>query len=202
MPGGSTVTSATYLILRENLKPAIRQKRRGLLTTEVRLLHENAKPHIATASVDYWRAAIWVHWGIRWVECTPGTTTRFGRRFMRGCAPVRNNSLPAESTSFSSAGVSALNYKGDKLNNNNIICVCNKWSEKKIPVFDSNYWYFNKCLTMTSHEGYIRLLASLAKDWQSADIWHSEFVMKFLIGQMKKNLSVSHTHSSPPPYHS
>jgi len=32
LPRGSTVTSATYSILRKNLKPAIRQKRRGLLT--------------------------------------------------------------------------------------------------------------------------------------------------------------------------
>jgi len=36
MPRGSTVTSATYsILLRENLKPAIRQKRRVLLTMEV-----------------------------------------------------------------------------------------------------------------------------------------------------------------------
>ena len=49
IPTGSTVTSATYSVL---LKPAIRQKRRGLLTTGVCLLHENAKPHTATATVS------------------------------------------------------------------------------------------------------------------------------------------------------
>ena len=49
---GSTVTSATYSILRENLKPVIRQKRRGLLTTVVCLLHENAKPHTAAATLS------------------------------------------------------------------------------------------------------------------------------------------------------
>jgi len=52
MPRGSTVTSATYSNLRENLKPAIRQKRRGLLTTGLCLLHDNARPHTATATVS------------------------------------------------------------------------------------------------------------------------------------------------------
>jgi len=52
MARGSTVTNATYSnFLRENLKPAIRQKRRGFLTTGVCLLHDNAKPHTATATV-------------------------------------------------------------------------------------------------------------------------------------------------------
>ena len=53
LPRGSTVTSATYSnLLRENLKPAIHQKRRGLLTTGVCLLHDNARPHTATATVS------------------------------------------------------------------------------------------------------------------------------------------------------
>ena len=53
MPRGSTVTSATYSnLLRENLKQAIRQKRRGLLTTGVCLLHDNARPHTAIATVS------------------------------------------------------------------------------------------------------------------------------------------------------
>jgi len=52
MPRGSTVTSATYSnLLRENLKPALRQKRRGFLTMGVCLLHDNARPHTATATV-------------------------------------------------------------------------------------------------------------------------------------------------------
>jgi len=53
MPRGSTVTSATYSnLLRENLKPAIHQKWRGLLTTGVFFLYDNAKPHTATATVS------------------------------------------------------------------------------------------------------------------------------------------------------
>jgi len=54
MPRGSPVTSATNSnLLRENLKPAICQKRCRLLMMGVCLLHDNAKPHTATASVDY-----------------------------------------------------------------------------------------------------------------------------------------------------
>ena len=53
MPRGSTVTSATFSkLLRENLKPAIRQKRRGLLTTGVCLPHDNAMTHTATTTVE------------------------------------------------------------------------------------------------------------------------------------------------------
>jgi len=53
MPRGSTVTSAIYSnLLRENLKSSIRQKRCGLLTTRVCLLHDNARPHTATATVS------------------------------------------------------------------------------------------------------------------------------------------------------
>ena len=53
MPRGSTVTSNTYSnLLRENLKPTICQKWRGLLTMGVCLLHDNARPHTATATVS------------------------------------------------------------------------------------------------------------------------------------------------------
>jgi histone-lysine N-methyltransferase SETMAR len=49
---GATITSASYCDLLENqLKPAIRTKRRGLLNTGVLLLHDNARPHTAHATV-------------------------------------------------------------------------------------------------------------------------------------------------------
>ena len=64
MPRGSIVTSATYSnLLRENLKPAIRQKRRGFMTTGVCLLHDNAKPNTATATVSTIEEM--------WFECIP-----------------------------------------------------------------------------------------------------------------------------------
>jgi len=41
-----TVTSATYCdMLQRELKPAIRSKRRGKLSKEILLLHDNARPH-------------------------------------------------------------------------------------------------------------------------------------------------------------
>jgi len=53
MPRGSTVTSTTYsYFLREKLKPGIRQKQRGLLTTGVCILYDNASPRTATATVS------------------------------------------------------------------------------------------------------------------------------------------------------
>ena len=42
---GTTVTSATYCdIPQRELKPAIRSKRRGKLSKEILLLHDNARP--------------------------------------------------------------------------------------------------------------------------------------------------------------
>ena len=50
---GQTVNSATYCaLLQDQLKPAIRQKRRGLLSAGVLLLHDNARPHTAATTVE------------------------------------------------------------------------------------------------------------------------------------------------------
>lgn len=47
---GSTVTSDRYCeMLRNNLRPAIRTKRRGLLSQGVILFHDNARPHSTPA---------------------------------------------------------------------------------------------------------------------------------------------------------
>jgi hypothetical protein len=52
-----TVTSAQYSdMLVNKLKPAIRSKRRGLLSKRVLLLHDNACPHTAAHTVDTLRA--------------------------------------------------------------------------------------------------------------------------------------------------
>jgi transposase len=52
-----TVTSArcSYMLVNE-LKPAIRSKRRGLLSKRVLLLHDNTRPHTAAHTVDKLRA--------------------------------------------------------------------------------------------------------------------------------------------------
>jgi len=46
------VTSATYAdLLMNHLRPAIKSKRRGLLSTGVLLQHDNARPHTAGSTV-------------------------------------------------------------------------------------------------------------------------------------------------------
>lgn len=49
---GKTVNSSTYWTLLQNeLKPAIRTKRRGMLTQTVLQHHDNARPHTTAAAV-------------------------------------------------------------------------------------------------------------------------------------------------------
>ena len=51
-PRGNTITSESYCnMLKNHLRPAIRSKRRGLLTTGVILQHDNAWSHTAHATV-------------------------------------------------------------------------------------------------------------------------------------------------------
>ena len=51
-PRGNTVTSASYSdLLKNHLRPAIKTKRRGLLSTGVLLQHDNARLHTARATV-------------------------------------------------------------------------------------------------------------------------------------------------------
>jgi len=50
---GCTINSAKYSdMLANNLKPAVRTKRRGLLSKKVLLLHDNARPHTASHTVE------------------------------------------------------------------------------------------------------------------------------------------------------
>jgi len=52
MPRGNTVTSATYAdLLKNHLRPAVKSKRRGRLSTGVLLQHDNAWPHTARSTV-------------------------------------------------------------------------------------------------------------------------------------------------------
>jgi len=52
MPRGNTVTSTTYAdLLKNHLRPAIKSKWRGLLSTGVLLQHDNARPHTARSNV-------------------------------------------------------------------------------------------------------------------------------------------------------
>jgi histone-lysine N-methyltransferase SETMAR len=48
MPRGLTINSKSYCdLLQNHLKPAIRSKRRGLLSSGVLLQHDNTRPHTA-----------------------------------------------------------------------------------------------------------------------------------------------------------
>ena len=50
---GRTINSARYSdLLTNNLKPAVRTKGRGLLSKKVLLLHDNARPHTASHTVE------------------------------------------------------------------------------------------------------------------------------------------------------
>ena len=52
MPTRNTVNSATYAdLLKNHLLPAIKSKRRGLLSTGVLLQHDNARSHTARSTV-------------------------------------------------------------------------------------------------------------------------------------------------------
>jgi len=57
---GTTVTSATYCdMLQRELKPAIRYKRRGKLSKEILLLHDNARPHTAAHTLETLKQLKW-----------------------------------------------------------------------------------------------------------------------------------------------
>ena len=57
---GVTVTSVNYSnMLRNDLRPAIRSKRRGRLTQYVLLLHDNARPHTAHLTINTIRQLNW-----------------------------------------------------------------------------------------------------------------------------------------------
>jgi hypothetical protein len=56
---GETVNSAKYsVLLQDQLKPAVRHRRRELLSKRVLLLHDNARSHMATAMVQTGTAQI------------------------------------------------------------------------------------------------------------------------------------------------
>jgi len=52
MPRGNTVNSATYPeLLKNHLRPPIKSKRRGLLSSSILLQHDNVRPHTARSTV-------------------------------------------------------------------------------------------------------------------------------------------------------
>ena len=90
MEKGVTVTSVNYCnMLRNELRPAIRSKRRGRLTKGVLLLHNNARPHMAHLTIN-------TIWQLNWEVCAhpayspdlaPSDFHLFGplKNALRGC---------------------------------------------------------------------------------------------------------------------
>lgn len=59
LPRGDTINSETYCDTLSKLRRAIQNKRRGMLTTGVILLHDNARPHVANRTQDLIRKFGW-----------------------------------------------------------------------------------------------------------------------------------------------
>jgi len=106
MPWGNTVTSATYAdLLKNHLRPAIKSKRRGLLSTGVLLQHDNVGPilpvqllqqsKVCPSSVFQIRCTRQTspqviftsldHSKRRWEASLSGSTKRCSRRCTSGC---------------------------------------------------------------------------------------------------------------------
>lgn len=59
MPQGTTINSAAYCATLRKLRRAIQNKRRGLLSSGVLLLHDNARPHSADQTQELIRSFGW-----------------------------------------------------------------------------------------------------------------------------------------------
>ena len=125
MPRGNTVTSATYADLPKNhLRPAIKSKRRGRLSTGVLLQHDNARPHTARSTVATIQDLSFECFHIRsirqtstpvtfmslerskkrWEASLSGPTKRCSRRCTSGCALSQKNVFLDVPMHFRSAG--------------------------------------------------------------------------------------------------
>jgi hypothetical protein len=59
MERGKTVNTERYsAMLKDKLKPAIRGKRKGLLSKTVLLHHDNARPHATAATIELFKNSI------------------------------------------------------------------------------------------------------------------------------------------------
>jgi len=111
MPRVNTVTSATYADLKNHLRPAIKSKRRGRLSTVVFLQHDNVRPilpvqllqqsKICPLSVFYIHHTCQTsppvtfmslnHSKKQWEVSVSGLTKRYSRRCMSGCTLSQKN---------------------------------------------------------------------------------------------------------------
>lgn len=59
MERGSTITAASYCATIQRLRRAIQNKRRGMLSSGIVLLHDNARPHTAAATTNLLQRLQW-----------------------------------------------------------------------------------------------------------------------------------------------
>ena len=105
-PRGTTVTSASYSdLLKNHLRPAIKSKRRGLLSSGVLLQHDNARPTLpynscnnhrpafsvsSSSTIITWHCPKWFpcldHWKKQWEERSSILMKRYATRRRSGCA--------------------------------------------------------------------------------------------------------------------
>ena len=128
-PRGTTVTSASYSdLLQNHLRPAIKSKRHGLLSSGVLLQHDNAKPHTALQQLQQSQTCILSvflihhthqtlpqaisicldHSKKQWDERSSVLLKRYATRCMSGWADYQKNFFLKEFMHFVSAGGLAL----------------------------------------------------------------------------------------------
>jgi len=62
LPQGTTVNSAAYCESLKKLRHAVQNKRRGMLSATILLLHDNARPHSAAQTQDFITSFKWEQW--------------------------------------------------------------------------------------------------------------------------------------------
>ena len=127
-PRGTTVTSASYSDLQNHLRPAIKSKRCGLLSSGVHLQRDNARPHTAHTTVatitdlhfeclphppyspDLAPSYFHMFGTLKksWEERSSVLMKRYATRCMSGCADYQKNFFLKEFMQFVSSGGLAL----------------------------------------------------------------------------------------------
>ena len=82
LPQGTTINSAVYCEMPKKLRPATQNKRRGMLSATILLLHDNARPHSAAQNQDLITSFRWKQldhppvqplFGAKWFSSLPNT---------------------------------------------------------------------------------------------------------------------------------
>ena len=72
MPPGTTINAAAHCDTFTWLRQTIQNKRRGMLSRGMCLLHDNARPHSTHVTTGFWKNSSGIHWTIRCTVRTSG----------------------------------------------------------------------------------------------------------------------------------